>query len=91
METSFTGSVDDSTFTPTTTVFETDLTEASDDHFNGQFIRWGTGAANAGLTFEITDSEGTTTNTNNKVKLTTTTMPNAPANADTFIIIGSKV
>jgi len=84
------GSVDTATFTATTTVFETDLTEASDDHFNNQALVWGTGAANAGLTFFITDSEGTTTNVNNKVKLTTETMPNIPADTDTFIIVGGK-
>jgi len=85
-----TGSVDTATFTATTTVFETDLTEASDDHFNKQILVWDAGTTNAGLSFEITDSEGTTTNVNNKVKLTTETMPNIPADTDTFVIFGKK-
>jgi len=84
------GTSDSATFTPTTTVFETDLTEASDDHYNDQALIWGAGAANAGLTFFVTDSQGTTANSNNKVKLTVQTMPNAPADDDPFEIVGTK-
>jgi len=83
------GSVDGGTLQPGTTVFETDLTEASDDHFNNKILRWGTGTSNAGLAFKISDSEGTTTNPNNKVKLTMATeMPNIPPTNDVFVIIG---
>ena len=85
-----TGAVDTATLSASTTVFETDLTEASDDHYNNQAIVWGAGATNAGLTFYITDSEGTTTNSNNKVKLTVQTMPNVPGNGNVFEIIGTK-
>lgn len=84
------GAVDTATLASSTTVFETDLTEASDDHYNDQALVWGAGATNAGLTFFITDSQGTTANTNNKVKLTVQTMPNAPADDDTFVILGTK-
>jgi hypothetical protein len=83
-----TGSVDDSNFTPTTTAFETDLTEASDDHFNNQAVLWRSGD-DAGLTFFISDSVGKT-GLMAGAKLTVDTMPNAPANGDTFEIIGTK-
>ena len=85
-----TGSADTTTASGTTTVFETSLTEASDDHYNNQALIWGASAANAGLTFYITDSQGTTANSNNKVKLTVQTMPNAPGNGDVFEIVGTK-
>ena len=53
-------------------------------------MTWGAGAANAGLVFFIDASEGTTTNSNNKVKLTLEVMPNAPADNDVFIILGKR-
>ena len=82
------GAVDNSNFTPTTTAFETNLAEASDDHFNNQAVLWRSGD-NAGLTFFITDSVGKTGSMTG-VKLTVDTMPNAASNGDTFQIIGTK-
>lgn len=85
--------VDNATFTPTTTVFETDGTITADDTLIGMAGTWfnsGGTPANTG-TYFIEDSEGTTTNVNNKLKITTETMPAAPANGDVFVILGSKV
>tara|TARA_R100000808_G_scaffold7070_1_gene20777 strand:- start:2596 stop:3258 length:663 start_codon:yes stop_codon:yes gene_type:complete len=82
------GTVDNSNFTPTTTAFETDLTEASDDHFNNQAVLWRSGA-NAGLTFFISDSVGKTGGMAG-TKFTVDAMPNAAANGDTFQVIGTK-
>jgi len=83
-----TGAVDNANFTPTTTIFETDLTETSDDHFNNQAVLWRTGS-NIGLTFFITDSVGKAGGMTG-AKLTVDTMPNAAADGDTFQIIGTK-
>ena len=83
-----TGSVDDSNFTPTTTAFETNLAEASDDHFNNQAVLWRSGS-NAGLTFFISDSVGKT-GLMAGAKITVDTMPNAATTGDTFEIIGTK-
>ena len=83
-----TGSVDNSNFTPTTTAFETDLAEASDDHFNNQAVLWRSGD-NAGLTFFISDSVGKTGGMAG-AKFTVDTMPNAAADGDTFQVIGTK-
>jgi len=82
------GSVDNSNFTPTTTAFETDLTETSDDHYNNQAVLWRSGS-NAGLTFFITDSVGKA-GLMSGAKLTVDTMPNAATNGDTFQVIGTK-
>ena len=83
-----TGAVDNSNFTPTTTAFETDLAEASDDHFNNQAVLWRSGD-NAGLTFFISDSLGKTGGMTG-AKLTVDTMPNAASDGDTFEIVGTK-
>lgn len=85
--------VDDATFTPTTTAFETDGTITADDTLIGMAGTWfnsGGTPANTG-TYFIENSEGTTTNANNKLKITTETMPAAPANGDIFVVLGSKV
>lgn len=82
------GAVDTATFTATTTVFETSgLTDAGDDTLIGQRVRFGAGAAHAGKSFLILDSQGTTANANNKVKLTVQGMPSAPGNGDVFAIL----
>lgn len=84
--------VDDATYTPITTAFETNGTVSGDDTLIGMAGTWtnaGGTPANVGLYF-ITDSEGTTTNSHNKLKLTVETMPNAPADGDTFFILGGR-
>ena len=83
-----TGAVDNANFSPTTTIFETDLTEASDDHYNNQAVLWRSGS-NVGLTFFITDTVGKTGGMTG-AKLTVDTMPNAASDGDTFQIIGTK-
>ena len=75
-------------FAPTTTQFETaDVTEATADHYVGRAILWLTGAlANAGAdsqtcyitAYSLVSGRG---------RFTVTTMTDAPANTDTFIIV----
>lgn len=84
--------VDDSTFTPTESVFETDGSIAADDTLIGMGGTWYNASgspANIGIYF-ITDSEGTTTNSNDKLKLTVETMPVPPNDGDVFIILGGR-
>jgi hypothetical protein len=64
----------------TTTIFETGLTEATNDHYNGRRIAFATGL-NAGLVTDITDYNGASK------QLTCTAVPDAPANGDIAIII----
>lgn len=66
--------------TPTTTVVDTDLTEAQDDIYIGRVVIFTSGNARGEAT-EITDYNGTTK------ELTVTALANAPAAADTFVII----
>ncbi len=77
------GTVDDATFVPTTTQFETDLTEASDGHYVNQVLKFGAGATNPGYTARISAYDGT-----NKRITVATALPNAPAGTDPFIIMG---
>lgn len=78
-----TGTVSNANTTPTTTVFAADdITEATADHYIGRVIIFTSGAL-SGQATDITDyaldtSEG---------KFTVTTMTDAPANDDTFVII----
>ncbi len=65
--------------TPTTTVIDTDLTEATDDHYNGRILTFVTGAV-AGQSTDITDYNGTTN------ELTVTALTNAPSSGDAFVI-----
>jgi len=83
MESGVLGAVDDSGFSPTTTQFETDLTEASDDHYNNQVIKFGDSAANPGYTATISDYDGT-----NKRITVGSALPNAPADGYVFVILG---
>lgn len=64
----------------TTTVWITDLTEATDDHFNGRSIVFITGNL-AGQATDITDYNGTTK------AITVTAVTEAPADNDRFIIV----
>lgn len=76
------GTVDSSTFSPTTTTFETSFT-TNKDLFTSEALYFVTGT-NAGFTTGIT----TYAYTNSKVKLTVNTLQAAPANGDLFIVMG---
>ena len=64
----------------TTTTFITNLTEATDDHYNGLVIAFTDGAL-LGQKTEITDYDGTTKT------LTVTALTEAPADGDAFVIL----
>ncbi|MEQ8636894.1 hypothetical protein [Gimesia maris] len=85
--------VDDATFTPTTTTFETDGTITADSTLVGMAGTWynSSGDPANDVTYFITASEGTTTNSNDKLKITVETMPAAPADGDVFVVLGAKV
>lgn len=68
------------TGTLSTTQMTTNLTEATDDHYNGRIIVWLTGALKRQAT-DITDYTGSTK------MLTFTAVTEAPANGDRFIIV----
>ena len=68
------------TGTLSTTQMTTDLTEVTDDHYNGRIIVWTSGVLKNQAT-DITDYTGATK------LLTYTATTEAPANADTFVII----
>lgn len=68
------------TGTLSTTQMSTNLTEATDDHYNGRVIVWLTGVLTRQAT-AITDYNGTT-----KV-LTFTAVTEAPGNGDRFVIV----
>lgn len=67
------------TGTLSTTQMSTNLTEATNDHYNGRLLTWVTGNL-TGQQTDITDYDGAT-----KV-LTFTAVTEAPGNGDTFII-----
>ena len=68
------------TGTLSTTVMTSDLSEATDDHYNGRIIIWTSGVLQNQAT-DITDYSGT------NGTLTYTAVTEAPSNGDTFIII----
>lgn len=68
------------TGTLSTTQMTTDLTEATDDHYNGRIIIWTSGVLQDQAT-DITDYTGATK------LLTFTAVTEAPSNTDTFIIV----
>ena len=74
--------VDDNDPDPTTLLFETNLAEASNDHYNGAFVVFTSGAL-LGQSRKISDYDGTT-----KVLTVATAFTEAPAAADAFIILG---
>lgn len=78
--------VDDATFTPTTTAFETDQTADEEGEYTSQVLFCATGA-NAGVTVKISAYDFT----NSKVKLTVDALRVAPADGDTFIKMGRGV
>jgi hypothetical protein len=83
------GTVDDTVFTPTSTAFESDLTDADGavseitaDHFNGRIIIFTSGNLKHQVA-AINDYEWA----NSNAKFTVTGMTEAPANGDTFVIL----
>jgi hypothetical protein len=66
--------------TPTTTVMQTDLSEATDDHYNGRIIIWTSGVLQNQAT-DITDYTGATGT------LTFTAVTEAATATDTFVIV----
>lgn len=66
--------------TLTTTTMSTNLTEATDDHYNGRVIIWTSGVL-SGQATDITDYTGATK------LLTFTAVTEAPSDADTFVIV----
>jgi hypothetical protein len=66
--------------TPSTTVIQTDLAEATDDHYIGRVIVFTSGNA-AGEATDITDYTGLTGT------VTVTALTTAPAASDTFVIV----
>jgi hypothetical protein len=66
--------------TLSTTEMTTNLTEATDDHYNGRIIIWTSGVLQNQAT-DITDYDGATK------KLVYTAVTEAPTAADTFIIV----
>jgi hypothetical protein len=77
-ETIVTGAAEAGTLS--TTEMTTDLTEATDDHFNGRVVIWTSGVL-ANQASDITDYLGSTG------KLTYTAVTEAPSAADTFVIV----
>jgi hypothetical protein len=73
--------VDDNDPDPTATAFETNLTEASDDHYKGAFLVFTSGAL-LDQSRKIAGYAGAT-----KV-ITTSAFTEAPAGGDTFAILG---
>ena len=74
--------VDDNDPDPTTTAFETDLAEVTNDHYNGAFCVFYSGAL-TGQSRKISDYDGTT-----KVLTVASAFTEAPAAGDDFLIIG---
>ena len=74
--------VDDNDPDPTATLFETNLTEATNDHYNGAFVVFASGAL-LGQSRRIMDYDGT-----NKVLSVAVAFTEAPAAGDAFVILG---
>ncbi len=68
------------TGTLSTTAMTTDLTEATNDHYNGRIIIWTSGVL-TGQATDITDYDGATK------MLTFTAITEAPSNGDDFVIV----
>lgn len=66
--------------TLSTTQMTTNLTEATNDHYNGRIVIWTSGAL-LGQATAITDYDGATK------KITYTAVTEAPSAADTFVIV----
>lgn len=68
------------TGTLSTTAFTTNLTEATNDHYNGRIVVFITGVL-AGQATDITDYDGSSK------LVTVTAMTEAPSNGDRFVIV----
>jgi hypothetical protein len=83
LSTMVTGTVDTGSFTPTTTAFEADdVTEATTSHYVGRNVLFTSGAL-LGQAARITAYQLSGANG----KFTVTTMTEAPANNDTFVVV----
>ena len=76
------GTIDNTSFTPTTTAFETNISEATADHFNDRICLFVTGNL-AGQQKLVTDYELS----GGRGKFTVNALTEAPANGDTFILV----
>lgn len=74
--------VDDTSFSPTTTEFEISATTDESARYSEQTL-YGITGTNAGITVRITGYSHST-----RVKLTVDALPNAPLTGDTFLLIG---
>lgn len=74
--------VNDADPVPTTLLFETNLTETTNDHYNGAFVVFYTGAL-LGQSRKISDYDGTT-----KVVSVAMAFTEAPTAGDLFMILG---
>jgi len=74
--------VDDNDPDPTATAFETTLSEATNDHYNGAFVVFTSGAL-LGQSRKISDYDGTS-----KVLTVAAAFTEAPTVGDTFLILG---
>ena len=74
--------VDDNDPDPTATAFETNLSEATNDHYNGAFVVFTSGAL-LGQSRKISDYDGTS-----KVLTVAAAFTEAPTVGDTFLILG---
>lgn len=82
-ETMLPGTVDNTAFSPTTTIFEADdITEATADHFNGRIVIFTSGV----LQYQATDITDYALSSG-RGRFTVTAMTEAPGNNDTFIIV----
>lgn len=77
------GTVDNTTFIPTTTAFETDQIDDDAAEWTSQALLW-TSGANVGTTVFVTAYDYQ----NSKVQLTVSTMETAPSHGDTFLRMG---
>lgn len=82
MDGCITGGVDATAFTPTTTAFETDITEATADHFNARIILFTSGPL-LGQQRTISDYELSS----GRGKFTVPALTEAPASGNQFIIV----
>jgi hypothetical protein len=74
--------VDDNDPDPSATAFETNLAEGTNDHYNGTFVLFYSGAL-LGQSRKVSDYDGTS-----KVLTVAAAFTEAPAAGDTFIILG---
>lgn len=78
-----TGTVDTAALSPTTTQFDTSITEATADHYKGQVVCWRSGSALYQQVARITAYSLVS----GRGRFTVETMTEAPANGDAFIIV----